>query len=118
MSCQLDSGKDGRGLAMSSPDADTTIRNELLQGYYNPPGSGYLDRVTYRSVHFYGVRLADPLAEAAQYLRRVEETTSRPPYVLCLHQQFSWEDDGSNLAWQVTLVLSIPFADSELIIAL
>jgi hypothetical protein len=71
-----------------------------------PHGSGYVDRLSYRSVHFHGAKLADPLAEAASYLRTIEDITKEPPLTLCVHTQFSWEDDKGDLAWQVTVVLS------------
>lgn len=90
---------------MGVPNIDTSTAKEPRHRIPHPSGSGYLDRTTYRSVHFHGARLADPLAEAAHYLRQMEELADRPPHVLCVHEQFSWEDDGSDLAWQVTLVL-------------
>lgn len=71
-----------------------------------PDRSGYLDQLTYRSVHFHGTRAADALADAAQYLREVEARTHWPPHTPCIHAQFSYEDDGSHLAWQVTIVFS------------
>jgi hypothetical protein len=73
-----------------------------------PHGSGRLDRVRYRSVHFYGAKLSDPLAEAAQYLQQLERLLGRPPHVLCVDNAFSSEDEGSDFAWQVTLVFSEP----------
>jgi hypothetical protein len=87
---------------VNNPHAKSAIYRRIP----SPAGSGYLDRVTYRSVHFHGVRAADVLAEAAEYLREVEQRTHRPPFTLCVHVQFSWEDDGSDLAWQATIVLS------------
>jgi hypothetical protein len=60
----------------------------------------------YRAIHFYGPQLRVPLADAARYLREeVERAGGRPPRVLCLRDEHSWEDEGSDLAWQVTLVL-------------
>jgi hypothetical protein len=67
--------------------------------------------MVYRSAHFYGPRLSSPLAEAAQYLKELEELTEHPPHILCLHEEFSWEDEGSDLAWRVTLVFSEPITD-------
>lgn len=78
----------------------------------HPTGSGYLDRVPYRSVHFYGTRLCVPLAEASRYLERLERLTGKPPHILCLHDEFSWEDEGTDLAWRLTLVLSEPPPDA------
>jgi hypothetical protein len=68
--------------------------------------------VVYRSVHFYGAVLYRPLAAAAEYLQKLESDAGRPPHVLCLHDEFSWEDEGTDLAWRVTLVLSEPPADA------
>jgi hypothetical protein len=73
-----------------------------------PHGSGRLDRMVYRPVHFYGAKLCSPLAAAAQYLQHLEQLTGRSPHVLCVYDAFSSEDEGSDLAWQVTLVLSEP----------
>lgn len=90
---------------MGAPTADFRFVAGYQRDAFRPAGSGYLDQSVYRSIHFHGARLADPLAEAAHYLRQVEKQDHRPPHVLCVHEQFSAEDDGSDLAWQVTLVL-------------
>jgi hypothetical protein len=71
-----------------------------------PDGSGRLSHLSYRSVRFYGQRLADALAETVQYLEYIEKVIGGPPHTLCVHDEFSWEDAGSDLAWQVTLVFS------------
>jgi hypothetical protein len=78
----------------------------------SPETSGRLDRILYRSVYFYGVALSGPLAAAADYLRCWEDAHGRAPHVLCVHDEFSAEDEGSDLAWKVTLVLGEP--DGEL----
>jgi hypothetical protein len=84
--------------AVPEPDADPApIRRE--------------SPVVYRSIRFYGPSLHFPLAEAAEYLRRLELETGKPPHVLCVHDEFSAEDEGSDLAWGVTLVVSEPPAD-------
>jgi hypothetical protein len=72
------------------------------------PGLGAcnLGHLYYRSVHFYGPRLADALAETVRYLEESQELNGRVPQILCLHDAFSFEDEGSDLAWQVTLVVS------------
>jgi hypothetical protein len=70
--------------------------------------SSYLDRMSYHAIHFYGFRLSDPLANAARYLRDLEERAERPLHVLCLRQEFSYSDAGTELAWQVTVVLGEP----------
>ena len=71
-----------------------------------PDGSGRLSHLSYRSVRFYGQRLADALAETVEYLESIEKLIGGPPHTLCVHEEFSWEDAGSDLAWQVTLVFS------------
>jgi hypothetical protein len=59
----------------------------------------------YRAIHFYGPQLRVPLADAARYLHDEAERAGEPPRVLCLRDEHSWEDEGSDLAWQVTLIL-------------
>jgi hypothetical protein len=78
-----------------------------------PRGCGYVDRVRYRSIHFHGERLCVPLGEAARYLGELEWILGRAPHVLCLHHDFSGEDEGSDFAWRVTLVLSVPEIDVD-----
>jgi hypothetical protein len=73
-----------------------------------PPGSGRLGHITYRSVLFYGPRLADALAETVEYLELLEKINGSPPHTVFVHEEFSWEDAGSDLAWQVTLVFGEP----------
>ncbi|MFL6073185.1 MAG: hypothetical protein ACJ73S_07270 [Mycobacteriales bacterium] len=70
-----------------------------------------LDHVRYRPVCFYGSALSAPLAAAADYLRCWEDTHGHAPHVLCVHDEFSAEDAGSDLAWKVTLVLGDPDDD-------
>jgi hypothetical protein len=76
-----------------------------------PGGSAYLDRIAYKSVHFYGARLCDPLGDVVRYLMDLERALGAPPHVLCLHHEFSHEDGGSELAWRVTLVIGAPEID-------
>ena len=90
-------------MVSTNPEGDVT--SGTFSQIPGPRGSGYIDRSTYRSVHFFGAKLSDPLAEAAQYLRDLERLAERAPHVLCVHEQFSWEDENGDLAWQVTLVL-------------
>lgn len=86
--------------AVPGPDADPApIRRE--------------SQVVYRSIRFYGASLHLPLAEAAEYLRQLELAAGKPPHVLCVHDEFSAEDEGSDLAWGVTLVVSEPPADPD-----
>jgi hypothetical protein len=98
---------------MCLPDIDTSEEKGLPCEIPCPLGSGYLDQVTYRSVHFHGARPADALTEAAHYLRQIEKLPHNPPSILCVHVQFSWEDGGSDLAWQVTIVLGEPITDDN-----
>lgn len=93
---------------MGIPNTEAGIAKEFPHRIPKPIGSGYLDKSVYRSIHFHGARLADPLAEAAHYLILIEKQEEKPPHVLCVHQQFSLEDEGSDLAWQVTLILGEP----------
>jgi hypothetical protein len=73
-----------------------------------PAGSGRIGLITYRSVLFYGARLADALAETVEYLEMLEKLNGSPPHTVFVHEEFSWEDAGSDLAWQVTLVFGEP----------
>lgn len=72
-----------------------------------PPCSAYMDRVVYRSVHFHGSRLSDPLSDAAIYLADMEQANGEPPFVLAIQHCYSREDGESPLAWQVTLVVGL-----------
>ncbi|WP_433889033.1 hypothetical protein [Streptomyces sp. CA-111067] len=67
-----------------------------------------MDRTIYRSVHFYGAALSQPLAEAARYIEQLELMPGRPPHFLGLHNEFSGQDEGSDIAWRVTVVFSEP----------
>jgi hypothetical protein len=71
--------------------------------------SGYLDRTRYRTVHFHGARLHEALLAASQYLKRLEEDLGRPPHILCVHDEFSDADDGTDLTWQFTVILGEPY---------
>jgi hypothetical protein len=71
-----------------------------------PPGTGHSDLITYRSVHFFGENLSNPLGEAARYVRQLEQIRERSPHILCVHPEFSAEDEGSDLAWRVTVIFS------------
>lgn len=81
----------------------------------NPPSlicpRGSFDRTTYRSVHFYGRQLTGPLEQAAHYIKQLEEMTNGQPNILCIHEEFSWEDEGSDVAWRVSLVFGEPAGD-------
>jgi hypothetical protein len=92
-----------------STHVDGTEGQEAIQlsdNFPDPSGSGHLDRVVYRSIRFYGARLSGPLAEAARYVEELERLPGPPPHVFCVYQEFSGEDEGSAIAWQVTVVFS------------
>jgi hypothetical protein len=100
------------GEAIDTMDAATSTRSDCIPiPGLQPAGLGHIDRVTYQSVHFYGEKLAEPLMAAAEYLRELELLIGKPPYVLCVHDEFSSEDGGSDLAWRVTLVLAEPIVN-------
>ena len=65
-----------------------------------------------RSVNFYGPTLSNPLEDAVRYLRKLEEMPDKAPRILCIHEEFSSEDEGSDLAWCVTLVFSEPILEA------
>jgi hypothetical protein len=68
----------------------------------------YIDRTYYRAVHFHGSRLADSLVRAADFLFQLEKGLSREPYALSVSAQYSWEDEATDLAWRVTVILGQP----------
>ena len=70
-----------------------------------PPGPAHLDRTHYRSAPFFGQTLDVPLKAAADYIQQLSRAAGHEPHVVCLHDEFSWEDADSGLAWRVTLVL-------------
>lgn len=65
----------------------------------------YLDRSTYRAIHFFGETLPRAFREAADYLEHLECVYGAPPYVASTHGAFSEDNAGSGLAWKVTLIL-------------
>ncbi|MFI0480118.1 hypothetical protein [Actinomadura sp. 9N215] len=58
-------------------------------------------------MHFYGAVLSKPLAEAAEYIEQLEQMPA-PPHFLGVRNQFSAQDEGSAIAWCVTVVFSEP----------
>lgn len=80
---------------------------QVLHAIVAPQGSAYIDRVVYRSIHFYGSRLCESLIEAARYLIDMERINGEPPFVLALQHHRSSEDRESDLTWQVTLVIGL-----------
>ena len=57
-------------------------------------------------MRFYGEKLHIALSAAARYLEALEREQGCDPHVVCLHDEYSWEDAGTQFAWQVTLVVS------------
>lgn len=101
-------------------DMSTAVRDDIPDGdkYFDGGGqifhampaipcSAYMDRIVYRSVHFYGSRLSDPLNGAAMYLIDMEQANGEPPFVLAVQHSYSREDRESQLAWQITLVVGL-----------
>ncbi|MBO0819626.1 MAG: hypothetical protein J2P26_02115 [Nocardiopsaceae bacterium] len=73
-----------------------------------PVPRGYADRISYRTVHFLGASLHEALLAASTYLRHLEETLGYSPHILCVHDEFSSADAGTDLTWQFTVVLGEP----------
>jgi hypothetical protein len=57
------------------------------------------------AIQFYGNELHIALTAAAEYLHSWELEHGYSPPVVALHDEFSWEDAGRDIAWQLTLVL-------------
>ena len=57
------------------------------------------------AIQFYGTELRIALCAAAEYLHSWELEHGYPPPVVALHDEFSWEDAGRDIAWQLTLIL-------------
>jgi hypothetical protein len=57
------------------------------------------------AIHFYGNELHIALSAAAEYLHSWELKHGYSPPVVALHEEFSWEDAGRDIAWQLTLIL-------------
>jgi hypothetical protein len=68
--------------------------------------SAYLDRSSYRAIHFFGETLPIAFREAASYLERLECLYDTQPYVASAHGTFSEDNAESALAWKVTLILN------------
>lgn len=57
------------------------------------------------SIQFYGNELHVALSAAAEYLQDWQVTHGYSPSVVALHDEFSWEDAGRDIAWQLTVIL-------------
>lgn len=57
------------------------------------------------AILFYGNELHIALSAAAKYLHGWELEHGYSPSVVALHDEFSWEDAGRDIAWQLTLIL-------------
>ena len=68
--------------------------------------SAYLDRASYRAIHFFGETLPTAFREAANYLEHLECLYGTQPYVSSTHGSYSEENAESGLAWKVTLILN------------
>jgi hypothetical protein len=88
---------------------ERTLAYEVDSELPHPSGSGWMDRTVYRAVHFYGAVLSQPLAEAAHYIEQLEQQPGQSAQFLGLHNEFSGQDEGSDIAWRVTVVFSEPF---------
>lgn len=66
----------------------------------------YLDRSSYRAIHFFGETLPTAFREAASYLEHLECLYDTQPYVASAHGSFSEDNAESGLAWKVTLILA------------
>jgi hypothetical protein len=71
-----------------------------------PGSAAHLDATTYRSAHFFGHTLELALRRACDYLAELTTAFGSPPHVLCMREELSWEDSGTDLEWQVTMVFS------------
>lgn len=81
---------------------------------FPPEEAGYLEETRYRVVHFHGPRLSDSLAKAAYFLSELEELLHREPQTLAMSSQYSWEDEATEFAWRVTLILAQPDLEGDL----
>lgn len=68
--------------------------------------SAYLDRSSYRAIHFFGETLPIAFREAASYLEHLECLYDTRPYVASAHGTYSEDNAESGLAWKVTLILN------------
>jgi hypothetical protein len=68
--------------------------------------TAYLDRSTYRAIHFFGEKLPTAFREAADYLEHLECLYDTQPYVASTHGTFSEDNAETGLAWKVTLILA------------
>jgi hypothetical protein len=88
------------------PAAESAVEEDPAASELTEPGgTAYLDRVTYRSVHFFGDTFCEALRETVNYLGTLEKELGKQPHILCLHHEFSPADGGTELAWRVTIVL-------------
>ncbi len=91
----------------NAANAESFVAPDSLSGLPIPGGSGHLNRLSFRQVHFDAVQLSVALDLAAGFLRRLEEEAGRPPYVLCIHGSLIWTYSGTPMR-RVTLVLGNP----------
>jgi len=72
--------------------------NTIMSSRPHPPAAC-------EAIRFYGRELHIALAAAAEYLHGWQLRQGHPPTVVALHDEFSWEDAGRDIAWQLTVVL-------------
>lgn len=95
----------GGRTAQGSAQPDEELQNVRVTASCD---AGYLDRTRYRTVHFHGASLHETLMAASIYLRRLEEKLGHAPHILCVHDEFSDADAGTELTWQFTVILGEP----------
>jgi hypothetical protein len=93
--------------------ANSTCQTDATETGHVPRRHGYSDKITYRAIHFHGARLADSLSRASDFLLQLEKQLQREPYPLCISVQYSAEDDWTETAWQVTVVLGELLVDAN-----
>jgi hypothetical protein len=76
--------------------------------------SAYLDRSSYRAIHFFGETLPIAFREAASYLEHLECLYDSQPYVVSAHGMYSEDNAESGLAWKVTLVVNDGSVDGSI----
>lgn len=89
-------------LAVIRSDPADPHGDALLQ----PSSTAQLDQTAYRCVRFYGGTLEATLREAAEYLALLTRRLGKPPHVIGLHEEHSWDEPDPANAWQLSLIFS------------
>ncbi|MDQ2838427.1 MAG: hypothetical protein M3Y42_09435 [Actinomycetota bacterium] len=82
-----------------------TEQSYLTESLIDPDSVDAVAAAPCEAVRFYGRELHIALTSAAEYLREWQQLRGQSPSVVALHDEFSWEDSGHDIAWQLTLVL-------------